>query len=229
MKNGIYCENPVRVRPLGPRKAPWGYAITFEDDSHRRRIFFLDSLHYFDLDPDESYLFCARGRKILRLSPTDVTVGMLPMEYFWLRLAFVRERIPKLAESICEVNSLAETVGQYGLYDVLMYGGSDCAEEPGFELTPEINDIHICYVRSVLESLHAVGAEAFADILSMAIDRWNAAVSGNSSEWRNMDMFADLDERFRALSPTLKEVLNAYIENHPEKIYADFPKIDILF
>ena len=226
MKNGIYCENPVRVRQLGPKNSPWWYAITFENDDHRRRIFFLDALQYVDLDPDEPYLFCARGRKILRISPTNVTVGMLPLEYFWLRFSFLRGQIPHPAQAICEVQHFARSVDEIGLYGFL--GDTDCADDPDYEFSPEISEIQTNYARSTVDSLHTVGADAFADILSEAINRWNVAIDSDASAWRNTAMFADLDVRLHALPP-LMEVLNAYVENHPHEIYADFPKIDILF
>lgn len=221
MKNIIYGGTLVRILPLSLGQSPSWYALTFEVHN-RRRVFFVNWRQYSRVQCGKKYIFSARGLHILRIVETDAPGMPLPLGLFLLRLAFAPLPFPELADAIYTAYEFSDLVSTHELAELLIY-----ASDGDDEIDPDSNDTQVALAEVYCEALRTLGTTGAADIVSAAIDRWSRAVENGALLSRDMDMFADLDVRFRAVQAFLPEQFATFIETHSEEIYARFPETDI--
>lgn len=221
MKNIIHGGTLVRILPLSLGQSPSWYALTFEVHN-RRRVFFVNWRQYSRVHCGKKYIFSTRRRHILRIVETDAPGMPLPLGLFLLRLAFAPLPFPELADAIYTAYTFSDLVSTHELAELLIY-----ASDGDDEIDPDSNDTQVARAQQYADALRILGADSAAGIVSAAIDRWNEAVNSGALLHRDMDMFADLDARFRAVQAFLPEQFAAFIEAHSDEIYAGFPETDI--
>lgn len=202
--------------------------VLHEDGRTRYRCRWVD---FVLAKPDEDYWMCVRGRRILSMRPaTGRTLSALD-EFLLTYTAQKSYRslyssrpphngAPSLARQVFDANLYRENVEECGHYGIFFF---DDEEELG--ILSELDEQAIQdYAKDALKSinaLRAIGADAFADILSEAAAFWTEQVAAGTLAERKPEWFAPYDEAFRAIRPTLNEHLQRFIETHRTEIYSD--------
>ena len=83
-------------------------------------------------------------------------------------------------------------------------------------------------VERELRALTETGAEAFARNLASAYALLIQKRDAGEISRRTPDWFKPFDEKYRALRPTLAEVLDEYVAAHEREIFAALPEAEIV-